>query len=137
MTTPITTMNLTDVALVDPDRLALALDYMIKTGRGLAMLRGITEAELREVDQALWNELGSNPAERVAVLVRFRCLVRVFAARRLANLLMHTGYRLLAPAQRVAARMRLNAEIGFNPIKFERALIEQLATTDTGPALAA
>jgi len=137
MTTPLTPVNLSDVARVDPNHLALALEYMVKTGRGLAMLRGITEAELREVDQALWEELGSNPAERVAVLVRFRCLIRVFAARRLANLLLQTGYRLLAPAQRVAARMRLNADLGFNPIKFERALIEQLATTDTGPALAA
>src|SRR5262249_40573507 len=137
MTTPITPVNLSDVALVDPNRLALALAYMIKTGRGLTMLRGITEAELREVDQALWDELGSNPAERVPALVRFRCLSRVFAARRLADLLMHTGYRLLAPAQRVAARMRLNAEIGFNPIKFERALIEQLARADSRPALAA
>jgi hypothetical protein len=137
MTTPITPVNLTDVALVDPNRLALALEYMVKTGRGLTMLRGITEAELREVDQALWDELGSNPVERVAVLVRFRCLIRVFAARRLVNLLMQTGYRLLAPAARVAARMRLNADLGFNPIKFERALIEQLARTDTRPALAA
>jgi L-alanine-DL-glutamate epimerase-like enolase superfamily enzyme len=137
MTTPITPVNLTDVALVDPNRLALALEYMVKTGRGLTMLRGITEAELREVDQALWDELGSNPVERVAVLVRFRCLIRVFAARRLANLLMQAGYRLLAPAARVAARMRLNADLGFNPIKFERALIEQLARTDTRPALAA
>ena len=137
MTTPITPMNLTDVALVDPDRLALALEYMVKTGRGLTMLRGITQAQLREVDQALWDELGSDPAQRVAVLVRFRCLIRVFAARRLTDLLMHTGYRLLAPAARVAARMRLNADLGFNPVKFERALIQQLARTDSAPALAA
>ncbi|MBO0743033.1 MAG: hypothetical protein J2P51_16620, partial [Hyphomicrobiaceae bacterium] len=88
MTTPITPVNLTDVARVDPEWLALALEYMVKTGRGLTMLRGITEAELREVDQALWEELGSNPAQRVAVLVRMRCLIRVFAARRLVNLLM-------------------------------------------------
>jgi hypothetical protein len=61
----------------------------------------------------------------------------VFAARRLANLLMHTGYRLLAPAARVAARMRLNADLGFNPVKFERALIEQAARIHGRPALAA
>jgi hypothetical protein len=130
-------MNLTDVPLVDAKHLALAMEFMVKTGRGLTMLRGITEAELRQVDQALWDELSSNPAERVAVLVRLRCLIRVFAARRLADLLLHTGYRLLAPAVRVAARMRLNADLGFNPGKFERALIEQLARIDRGPALAA
>ena len=33
--------------------------------------------------------------------------------------------------------MRLNADLGFNPVKFERALIEQLARTDSTPALAA
>ncbi|HEY7086064.1 MAG TPA: hypothetical protein VH519_14740 [Hyphomicrobiaceae bacterium] len=137
MPTPITPMNLTDVALVDPERLALALEYMVKTGRGLTMLRGITEAQLREIDQALWDELGSDPAQRVAVLVRFRCLIRVFATRRLANLLLHTGYRLLAPAARVAGRMRLNADRGFNAVKFERALIDQLARIDSRPALAA
>jgi len=130
-------MNLTDVPLVDAKHLAHAMEFMVKTGQGLTMLRGITEAELRQVDQALWDELSSNPAERVAVLVRFRCLIRVFAARRLADLLLHTGYRLLAPAVRVAARMRLNADLGFNPGKFERALIEQLARIDRGPALAA
>ena len=69
--------------------------------------------------------------------MRFRCLIGVFAARRLTNLLMHTGYPVLAPAARVAARMRLNADLGFNPIKFERALVEQLARTDSTPALAA
>ena len=127
----------TDVTLVDPEHLALAMAHMVKTGRGLTMLRGISEAELREVDQALWDALGSNPARRVAVLVRFRCLIRVFAARRLADLLLRTGYRLLAPALRVAAQMRLNADLGFNPVKFEKALIEELARIDAGPALAA
>ena len=127
----------TDVALADPEHLALAMAYMVRTGRGLTMLRGISEAELREVDQALCDALGSNPARRVAVLVRFGCLIRVFAARSLADLLLRTGYRLLAPALRVAAQMRLDADLGFNPVKFERALIEQLARIDSGPALAA
>ena len=113
------------------------MQYMVKTGRGLAMLRGITEAELREVDRALWDELSDNPAERLAVLVRFRCLIKVFAARRLTDLLMHTGYRLIAPAVQVAARMRLNADLGFNPVKFERALVEQLGRIDAETAIAA
>src|SRR5215470_1270881 len=117
MTTCPTPVNLTDVARVDPKHLALAMQYMVRTGRGLTMLRGITEAELRQVDQALWDELSSNPAERVAVLVRFRCL--------------------LGPAVCVAARMRINADLGFNPGKFERALIKQLERIDSGPALAA
>src|SRR5882672_7354998 len=137
MTTQINALNLSDVTLVDPRNLALAMQYMVKTGRGLAMLRGITEAELREVDRALWDELGDNPAQRLAVLVRFRSLIAVFRARRLSDLLLHTGHRLLAPAVQVAACMRLNADLGFNPAKFERALVEQLGRVEAEPALAA
>ena len=48
-------------------------------------------------------------------MVRFRCLIAVFRARRLTDLLMHTGYRLIAPAVQVAARMRLNAEPRLQP----------------------
>jgi hypothetical protein len=123
----INALNLSDVALVKPQNLALAMQYMVDTGRGLTMLRGITKAELREVDHALWDTLGHDPIERLAVLVRFRCLIKVFAARRLRELLMHTGHNLLAPAVHAAARMRLNADLGFNPVKFERALTELLA----------
>ena len=46
----------------------------------------------------------------------------MFGARRLANLLLNTGYNAIMPAVYVAARMRLNTHWGFNPRKFERAL---------------
>ena len=130
-------LNLSDVARVNPKTLALAMQYMVDTGRGLAMLRGISEAELREVEGALWDAMGDNPAERVATLVRFRCLIKVFSSRRLRELLMRTGYNLIDPAVQVAARMRLNADLGFNLIKFERALVEQLGKRDFESALAA
>ena len=130
-------LNLSDVTLVDPRTLALAMQHMVDTGRGLAMLRGISEAELREVDGALWDALGDNPAERVAALVRFRCLIKVFSSRRLRELLMRTGYNLIAPAVQVAACMRLNADLGFNLLEFERALVELLGKSDYESALAA
>jgi hypothetical protein len=130
-------LNFADVIPVDPEHLALTLKYLVETGRGLAMLRGITQAQLCEVERALWDELGRNGAERVAVLVRLRCLIGVFAARRLTDLLLQTGYPLLAPAGRVAARLPLNADLGFNRAKFEQALIEELGRIDPGPALAA
>ena len=137
MTTLINPLNLSDVALVEPRDLGMVMQYMVKTGRGLAMLRGVTEAELREVDRALWDELSDDPPQRVAILVRFRCLIAVFRARRLSDLLMHTGYRLIGPAVQVAAQMRLNADLGFNLVKFERALVEQMARGDAEQALAA
>jgi hypothetical protein len=124
MTTAHNPVTLSDLPLVDPNALALPMRYMIETGRGLAMLRDISKEVLREVDQAVWGALADDPVQRVAVLMRFRCMVRVFGARRLANLLLNTGYNMIAPAVQVAARMRLNADLGFNPLKFERALRE-------------
>ena len=132
MTTTLNTVNLSDVPLVDPQALAQPMQHMIDTGRGLAMLRGISKAEMREVDCALWDELGADPVQRLAVLMRFRCLIRVFGARRLADLLLNNGYSLIAPAVHVAARMRLNADLGFNPLKFERALQELMAKIALG-----
>ena len=132
MTTTLNTVNLSDVSLVDPQALALPMQYMIDTGRGLAMLRGISKEELREVDHALWDRLAADPAQRLAVLVRFRCLIRVFGARRLADLMLNNGHSLIAPAVQVAARMRLNADLGFNAPKFERALRELMAKIAQG-----
>jgi L-alanine-DL-glutamate epimerase-like enolase superfamily enzyme len=132
MTTTLNVINLSDVPLVDPQDLALAMQYMIDAGRGLAMLRGVSKEDLREVDHALWDALADDPVQRLAVLMRFRCLVRVFGARRLADLLLNTGHNLIAPAVQVAARMRLNADLGFNPLKFERALRELMAKIAQG-----
>ena len=62
MTTRINTLNVSDVALVDARDLGMVMQYMVSSGRGLAMLRGVTEAELREIESALWDELSDNPA---------------------------------------------------------------------------
>jgi hypothetical protein len=137
MTTTLNTVNLSDVPLVDPQAMALPMQYMIDTGRGLAMLRGVSKDELREIDHALWDALGSDPVQRLAVLMRFRCLIRVFGARRLADMLLDNGYNLIAPAVQVAARMRLNADLGFNPLKFERALQDLMAKIAQGQRRAA
>ena len=137
MTTRITPLNLSDVALVDARDLGMVMQYMVRSGRGLAMLRGVTEAELRQIEGVLWDELSDNPSQRVAVMVRFRCMIGVFRTRRLSDLLLNTGYRLIAPSVHVAAGMRLNASLGFNPVKFERALVAELSRTEAEPAMAA
>ena len=120
-------IDLTDVALVAPETMAVPMQHMIDTGRGLVLLKGASSAELREMDQAVWDELGDDPGERVAALLRFRCLIEVFSAQRLRQMLLQKGFALLSPVMQVAARMRLNGERGFNPAKFERALRAELA----------
>jgi hypothetical protein len=127
-------LDTTDVTPVGTHELMLAMQHMIDTGRGLAMLKGVSTAELREVDQAIWDDLSGDPSRRVAVLLRFRALIAVFKARKLRELLLDHGFMLIAPAVHVAARMRLNTQWGFNPLKFERALQDLLAQLDDGSA---
>jgi hypothetical protein len=121
-----------DVPLVATHELLIPMQYLIDSERGLGMLRGLSDAELRGVDQAVWDTLAGDAVRRVAVLLRFRALIQVFKARRLAELFLHRGFLLITPAVHVAARMRLNTEWGFNPLKFERALLDLLGQLDAG-----
>lgn len=120
-------IDLTDVVLVSPYDMTIPMQHMVDQGRGLVFLNGATAADLRTMDVAVWDKLDEDPTQRVAVLVRFRCLIEVFASQRLKALLLKKGFNLLAPALHVAASMRLNAERGFNPVKFERALADLVA----------
>jgi hypothetical protein len=123
---------MSDVPLVASHELLIPMQHLIDTERGLGMLHGLSDAELRAVDQAVWDALAGDAIRRVAVLLRFRALIQVFKARRLAELFLHRGFLLIAPAVHVAARMRLNTEWGFNPLKFERVLLDLLGQLDAG-----
>jgi hypothetical protein len=119
-----------DVPAVSPDSLALPMQAMIAAGRGLVLLRGISDAELRELEHAVWDKLEGPSSQKVATLLRFRALVGVFAGSRLQQLFLRRGLALVGPAMQVAAEMRLNVQWGFNPMKFLRALEAELGETD-------
>lgn len=116
------TLDISDVPLVPATDLALAMRFMIDSGRGLVMMRGLSTADMQELEDALWNRIEGDTAHRRAVLVRFQHLVEVFGARRLREQLMQRGFRLIAPALQLAAGMRLNGKWGFSPHKFNAAL---------------
>lgn len=126
-------MEDTDVPLVAPAELARAMRFMIDSGRGLVLLRGVSGADMRELESAIWHRLEGDLAQRRAVLVRFQCLVQVFSARRLHQLLLRRGFRLIAPAIQLAATMRLNATWGFRPHKFNLALQALVLELDRQP----
>ena len=123
-----------DVPQVSPQSLALPMQAMIAAGRGLVLLRGISDRELRDVESAVWDKLDGTSAEKVATLLRFRSLVGVFAGARLQQLFLQRGLPLMGPALEVAAEMRLNVQWGFNPVKFLRALEAKLGEIDQRPA---
>jgi hypothetical protein len=125
-------IDASDVPLVGTHELMLPMQHMIDSGRGLVMLNGLSNGELRSVDAAVWDELAGDPSRRVAVLLRFRAMIEVFKSRRLRELFLNRGYGMIAPAVHVAARMRLNTQWGFNPVRFEWALRDLLAQIDQG-----
>ena len=108
---------------------------MIAAGRGLVLLRGISDAELRELEHAVWDKLEGPSSQKVATLLRFRALVGVFAGSRLQQLFLRRGLALVGPAMQVAAEMRLNVQWGFNPVKFLRALEAKLGELEQGSAV--
>lgn len=127
-------LDLTDVAIVSSLDMAVPMNHLIDAGRGLVLLDGMSAEDMRAVDAAVWDKLACDAAQRVAVLLRFRSLVQVFASQRMKLMFLHTGFNMLAPALHVAATMRLNAERGFNPLKFERALREAMARLQAASA---
>jgi hypothetical protein len=133
-------LDTSDVPLVPATDLALAMRFMIDNGRGLVLMRGLSNADMQELEDTLWDRIEGDIAHRRAVLVRFQYLVEVFAARRLRDQLMQRGFRLIAPALQVAAGMRLNAKWGFSPHKFNAALRSLVLEVDqpgaTAPAAA-
>jgi hypothetical protein len=124
-----------DVPQVSAELLALPMQAMIAAGRGLVLLRGISDPELRTVEHAVWDKLDGTSADKVATLLRFRCLVGVFATSRLQQLFLRRGLALMGPAMEVAAEMRLNVQWGFNPVKFQRALEAKLTEIDDRAAV--
>jgi hypothetical protein len=124
------TFDRCDVPPVSPASLALPMQAMIAAGRGLVLLRGISEGELRDVEHTVWNRLEGTSSEKVATLLRFRAMVGVFAVARLQQLFLRRGLALLGPAMQVAAEMRLNVQWGFNSTKFLRALEAELGEAD-------
>jgi hypothetical protein len=112
----------TDVPQVTASDLNRPMQMLIANGQGLALLKGLSEHELRELEDSLWSDFKSDADTRVAVALRFRALVDVFAARRLKNMLLERGFKVIAAAISAASEQRLNTRFGFNAQRLLRAI---------------
>ena len=110
-----------DVPPVSLEQILVPLREAIANGQGLALLNGLSEEAIRDLEGTVWSEI-SCPKTRVAVALRFRALLDVFRARRLKHLFLMNGFKLIARAAREASSQRLNASYGFNAQKFVFAL---------------
>jgi hypothetical protein len=104
----------TDVPQVATSALNRPMQILIANGQGLALLKGLSECELRVLEDSLWSDIEINADERLAVALRFRALVDVFAARRLKDVLLDRGFKVIAAAIATASEQRLNTRFGFN-----------------------
>ncbi len=118
--------DLADVPPVTIAELTLPMRIAIAHGHGLALYKGLTEGEIRAIESDLWAQLSDQPDTRLAVALRFRALIDVFATRRLKQLFLMTGFKLIARAMAEAATQRINADFGFSAHKFVLALDRKL-----------
>ncbi len=107
-------VNLADVPAVDASDLSLVLQMLIESGQGLALIRGLAEGEIREIEDRIWSNFHGADQTRLALALRFRALLDVFACRRLKALFLERGLRLFAAAAQEAAVRPLNIRFGFN-----------------------
>ncbi len=122
-------IDLADVPPVTTADLTLPMRIAIEHGHGLALYKGLAENQIRAIETDLWAQLSHAPETRLAVAIRFRALLDVFATRRLKQLFLKSGFKLIARALTEAATQRINAEVGFSAQKFVLALDRSRAVT--------
>lgn len=116
------TIDPNDVSPVSAEDLYLPMRIAIANGRGLALLNGLPEDQIRALESEIWAAFPQDTATRLAVALRFRALLGVCASRRLKDLFLAQGFKFVARAVREAATQRLNARYGFSAQKFVLAL---------------
>jgi hypothetical protein len=114
--------DLADVPSVRASELRLPMQLLIERGQGLALIKGLSEREIRELEDEIWAHFESDNEARLALALRFRALLDVFAYRRLKRLLLERGFKLITAAIEEAARQPLNVRFGFNAQKLLMAL---------------
>lgn len=116
------TIDSRDVPSVALHDLYAPMRRLIAEGRGLALLNGMSETEIRAVESQIWADFADQPETRLAIALRFRALLDVFATRRLRQEFLNQGFKLIARAVAEASTQRLNTRFGFTAQKFVTAL---------------
>lgn len=111
-------IDLSDVPTVSLHDLYAPMRRLISEGRGLALLNGLSETEIRNVESQIWADFADQPETRLAIAMRFRALLDVFATRRLRQEFLNQGFKLIARAVAEASTQRLNTRFGFTAQKF-------------------
>lgn len=122
-------IDLNDVPHVDANDLMQIMQTMIAKEHGLIFVYGLTQDAHAALEDTIWERFSDDAGRRLALLVRFECLVGLFASRRLKDQFTQHGLNILAPLFSIVAEQRLNRNQGFNPQKVLMALLEALSVT--------
>ncbi len=117
----------TDVPRVTARELALAVKLLQELGKSLEDAASLTDEDVRRVEAAFWHHLKRHRVRKTAVLLRFRCLVEVCRARRIAGLMSDHGRDAMNGILSAAAGLRLNTSWGFSPQKLASAAMAAIA----------
>lgn len=126
-------LDTADVPTVTAHEMSAAIDHLVDAGQGLAFLKGLDEESLADLENALWRLWPDAPERRLAVMLRFRAALAVFGARRLRNLLLTRGYRVVRASAEIAASARLNVRFGFRVQSFFAALDDATRPIEIAP----
>lgn len=107
-------LDLADIPQIAMSDLHRPMQMLIAKGQGLALLKGLSEREIRDLEDDIWTDFEGSPEIRLAIALRFRALLDVFAARRLKDMLLERGFKVIAAAIAEASQQRLNMRFGFN-----------------------
>jgi hypothetical protein len=119
-------LDTSDVPYVGARELALALK-ILSAGNLLLPTVTLSDEDLRRVEQDFWQISPRARVRKVAVLLRFRSFLAACQTRHVSGLIAHHGPAAVVIALETAAKMRLNAKWGFNPVKMARTMSEALA----------
>lgn len=128
----LTAIDPTDVPRVTARELALAVKLLQELGKSLEDAADLTDDDVRRVEAAFWHHLKRHRLRKTAVLLRFRCLVQVCRARRVADLMSDHGRDAMNGILAAAAGLRLNAAWGFSPLKLARAAMVAIEPAPQG-----
>jgi len=119
-------LDTSDVPRVGARELALALK-ILSAGNLLLPTVTLSDDDLRRVEQDFWQISPRARVRKVAVLLRFRSFLSACQTRHVSAVIARHGQEALIIGLEAAAKMRLNAKWGFNPVKMARTMSEALA----------
>ncbi len=112
-----TPFELTDIPRVAGTDLHAVIGDLVAAGHANFVFGNVTDEDRAQFTTTFWQTYSGDTGLGAAILIRFWALVDVLASRRMQALLLDRGFSFLRLAAQAAAKQRLNAQRGLNPLQ--------------------